>query len=299
MRSFVPFSPSFSCLAFTFLLLVQAWVIGPSRAQYCESENPFSGGLDCTQIVGGSADEAETACTAIGLAMPGAIGTFTPEGRCPLYSDSDKFGGECERSRDDLDGGLVVASVLELDETSPFANCDGLANVCNTFIQGEWKAAPACEGASEDQNSEDGDATTTPIQGDGEGIEPASPALPAEVQTIADGFEFTEGPIWIPSEGADPELPTNTLLFSDMRRSIIYEWSEDKGLGIYANDSFGTNGKALDLDGQLISFRSGTSRDVAQGAHQENVTVLASSYEVRKMKGHTMALKTNKQTKIS
>jgi gluconolactonase len=262
------------------LLLLQG--LGTSEAQFCESENPFSGGLDCTQILTGSVEEAEAAC-GVGLAMPGAAGTFTEEGRCPLYTDAGALGGECETTRDDL-GGLVVASVLEFDESSPFASCDGLANVCNTFIQGQWKPASAC-GGGDDNTSEDGE-NTTPVEGEEEEGEEAvvpvvasSPALPAEVETIADGFEFTEGPLWIPTAGADPELPTSTLLFSDMRRGVIYQWNEESGLEVYANDSFGTNGKALDLAGNLISFRSGTARDVAQGSDQANATVLASDYE--------------------
>merc|ERR1712188_17283 len=139
--AFAPTRRALHPLAFLHLLLQG------SEAQFCESANPFSGGLDCTQIVTGSVEDAEAAC-GVGLAMPGAAGTFTKEGRCPLYTDAGALGGECETTRDDL-GGLVVASVLELDESSPFANCDGLANVCNTFIQGQWKPASACGGGDD------------------------------------------------------------------------------------------------------------------------------------------------------
>merc|ERR1712188_155449 len=117
------------------------------------------------------------------------------------------------------------------------------------------------------------------LHGEAVPVAASSPALPAEVETIADGFEFTEGPIWIPTAGADPELPTSTLLFSDMRRGTIYQWNEESVLEVYSNDSFGTNGKALDLAGNLISFRSGKARDVAQGPDMANATVLASDFE--------------------
>uniref|UniRef100_A0A7S2Z888 SMP-30/Gluconolactonase/LRE-like region domain-containing protein n=1 Tax=Chloropicon laureae TaxID=464258 RepID=A0A7S2Z888_9CHLO len=106
----------------------------------------------------------------------------------------------------------------------------------------------------------------------------SSPALNAEVETLADGFEFTEGPIWIPATGANASLPNATLLFSDMRTNTIYSWSEADGIGVYSNNSMGTNGKALDLDGQLVGFRSGP-RNVARGADPETAQVVASEYE--------------------
>ena len=250
-----------------------------STVGFCESENRFSGGLDCTQFVTGTAEEAKEAC-AQGLTMPSVAGSFTEGARCPLYLDKIRLGGECERQ---LESGLVVRSVLEFDEDSPFASCSGLENVCTTFIQGQWKPASACGGGGDSDSSPDlpAPSETEPTSEEEKevgGVPANSPELAAEVETLADGFDFTEGPIWIPSQGADPSLPPSTLLFSDMRRNVIYSWSNATGLGVYTNESMGTNGKAFDLDGQLIGFRSGP-RNVARGADPKSATVLAGGYE--------------------
>lgn len=259
-------------------LLLFFFALGSIQAQddvgYCESPNPFSDGLDCTQILSGTVEEAEEACNQ-GLGMPGVQGTFTANGRCPLYSAEDRaFGGECERASNDL----VVASVLEAIQGSPFADCSMLENVCSTFIQGTWKPAAACDGVPPETVPLDTDKEAEAETG---GDSPAnSPELPAKVEVLADGFEFTEGPIWIPQTGVDASLPPSTLLFSDMRTSTIYSWSEGQGVQVYSNESMGTNGKAFDGNGNLVGFRSGT-RDVVSGSldDPEAVTVLASGFE--------------------
>ena len=42
-----------------------------------------------------------------------------------------------------------------------------------------------------------------------------------EIEVVAEGFQFTEGPVW------DPE--TNALYFSDLPEGLIYKWTEKDG----------------------------------------------------------------------
>ena len=77
----------------------------------------------------------------------------------------------------------------------------------------------------------------------------------AVLEKIAEGFEWSEGPVWIPGE--------ECLLFSDIPRNTIYSWKESEGLRVYLRPAgyfssnppgkeLGTNGLALDREGRLI-----------------------------------------------
>lgn len=63
----------------------------------------------------------------------------------------------------------------------------------------------------------------------------------AEVEIVADGFVFTEGPVW---DG-------DGLLFSDVRVNKIMRYTEDGAVSLYIDD-IGTNGLYFDNEGLLI-----------------------------------------------
>lgn len=100
------------------------------------------------------------------------------------------------------------------------------------------------------------------------------------IEVIAEGFTWSEGPVWIPQE--------QCLLFSDVPRNIIYKWSEAGGLeqflkpagysGLqYRPGGKGTNGLAIDRQGRLLLCRQG-DREVARLAagYQQPVPVFES-----------------------
>ena len=77
----------------------------------------------------------------------------------------------------------------------------------------------------------------------------------AEVEQIATGFTFTEGPIWM----KDGEF----LLFSDVPQNVIYRWKEGQGLKEFLKPSGytgstprggepGSNGLTVDSQGRLV-----------------------------------------------
>src|SRR5437588_4156700 len=56
----------------------------------------------------------------------------------------------------------------------------------------------------------------------------------AVLEVLADGFIWSEGPVWVPRDGG-------YLLFSDIPRNSIMKWQEGKGISLYLRPS-GYNG---------------------------------------------------------
>jgi gluconolactonase len=66
----------------------------------------------------------------------------------------------------------------------------------------------------------------------------------AELTCLGTGYEFTEGPVWVPAEQA--------LYFSDIPGDTRWRWTEGRGMEIAARPTFKGNGMALDNDGQIL-----------------------------------------------
>ncbi|HEU4335595.1 MAG TPA: SMP-30/gluconolactonase/LRE family protein [Candidatus Eisenbacteria bacterium] len=118
--------------------------------------------------------------------------------------------------------------------------------------------------------------------------DPALDAIvPADVRAerLAEGFQFTEGPVWTP-DGA--------LLFSDPNANRIYRWSERDGLSLFRDRSGydgadvaeygqpGSNGLAFDPRGRLSIDEHGRRRVVRLEA-DGGVTVLADRYDGKRL----------------
>ena len=82
-------------------------------------------------------------------------------------------------------------------------------------------------------------------------------------EIIADGFEWTEGPVWLPGQ--------NILLFSDIPVNSVFQWSEEGGVKLYLKPSgytdslkrggeSGSNGLLIDRDGHLVLCQHGDRR---------------------------------------
>lgn len=83
------------------------------------------------------------------------------------------------------------------------------------------------------------------------------------VSVIAQGFEWSEGPLWI----EDKQM----LLFSDVPTNTIYQWTEKDGVKVYLKPSGytgsaprggepGSNGLTLDGQGHLVICQHGDRR---------------------------------------
>lgn len=88
----------------------------------------------------------------------------------------------------------------------------------------------------------------------------------AQIEVLASGFDWSEGPLWLESEQA--------LIFSDVPSNQIWKWSEQDSLTLYLNPSGylgdradkrepGSNGLALDISGNLILCQHG-ERQIAR-----------------------------------
>src|SRR5690606_6149467 len=85
----------------------------------------------------------------------------------------------------------------------------------------------------------------------------------ATLDTISDGYRWTEGPVWI------PEL--NALLFSDVPQNTVFKWTEKDGASEYLKPSGhtgntegyrepGSNGLTLNSAGELVLCQHGDRR---------------------------------------
>ncbi|HKD41801.1 MAG TPA: SMP-30/gluconolactonase/LRE family protein [Myxococcaceae bacterium] len=112
-------------------------------------------------------------------------------------------------------------------------------------------------------------------------IVPAS----ATIEKIAEGFQFTEGPVW---------HPDGYLLFSDPNNNVIYRWTPDGQVSIYRTKSGykgfdigeyhqpGSNGLTLDREGRLTVNEHGNRR-VTRLEKNGVVTVLADRFEGKRL----------------
>ncbi len=88
-----------------------------------------------------------------------------------------------------------------------------------------------------------------------------------EVKKLADGFQFTEGPVWNKEGGY--------LLFSDIPANTIYKWSPGEGVTVFRDSSNNSNGLTYDAEGNLlVAEHSGRkiARISSDGDYEEVVT---------------------------
>jgi gluconolactonase len=107
-----------------------------------------------------------------------------------------------------------------------------------------------------------------------------------KVFKLADGFKFTEGPIWIHDGGF--------LLFSDPNSNIIYKYTKEGQLSVFREKSGyegadiaeygqpGSNGLTLDPQGRLTINQHGNHR-VIRLEKNGTLTVLADNYEGKRL----------------
>jgi gluconolactonase len=107
----------------------------------------------------------------------------------------------------------------------------------------------------------------------------------ARIEKIATGFDFTEGPVY---------MPQGYLLFSDIPRNTIYKWMPDgtvsefrKPSGFNGKDAppgafIGSNGLTHDREGRLIICQHGNGRIIRLEKNGAE-TVLADKYEGKRL----------------
>jgi sugar lactone lactonase YvrE len=87
----------------------------------------------------------------------------------------------------------------------------------------------------------------------------------AQIEVLAKGFTWTEGPVWVPQQAG------GYLLFSDIPRNSVFQWQEGQGVRLFLHPSGytgrefyglepGSNGLLLDPQGRLVSCEHGDRR---------------------------------------
>jgi gluconolactonase len=87
----------------------------------------------------------------------------------------------------------------------------------------------------------------------------------AKLEILADGFTWTEGPLWM------GDKDSGHLLFSDIPRNSIFKWTAKDGIQLFMNPSGytgvtyyglepGANGLLKDIDGNLVMCEHGDRR---------------------------------------
>jgi gluconolactonase len=112
----------------------------------------------------------------------------------------------------------------------------------------------------------------------------------ARVEVIAEGFQFTEGPLWLEKE--------QMLLLSDIPGNTIYKWTEANGKEVYVKPGgytdtakrggfMGPNGLALSKEGKLIVCQHGDRRiaimDASLSTPQSKFITLAGAYNGKRL----------------
>jgi gluconolactonase len=92
-------------------------------------------------------------------------------------------------------------------------------------------------------------------------------------EKVADGFLFTEGPLW---------HPQGFLLFSDMPGDHLRRWSAADGVATFRKPCNQTNGLAWDTAGRLIACEHATSR-LTRTEPDGRIAVLASRYDGKEL----------------
>lgn len=108
----------------------------------------------------------------------------------------------------------------------------------------------------------------------------------ATIEVLADGFDWSEGPVWIPKG--------EYVLFSDIPRNQIIKWKEGEGASVYkekvgysGDEPFtgsepGTNGLMLDSKGRLFLCCHG-DRCVKRMTRKGEFVTVASKYRKKRL----------------
>ena len=99
-------------------------------------------------------------------------------------------------------------------------------------------------------------------------------SLDQDVEVLSTGYVIAEGPLWWSDDGY--------LLFSEVRGSRRWRWSEGEGVTLVQEPTNNANGLTRDPLGRLVMCEGGARR-VVRVEHDGSTTVVASSYQGRRL----------------
>jgi gluconolactonase len=118
-----------------------------------------------------------------------------------------------------------------------------------------------------------------------ERLDPALDALiaaDAVIENLGSGFNWSEGPIWVPAQGA--------LLFSDVPENRVYRWKDGEGISVFLEPSGftgrqyngrerGSNGLTLDAQDRLVLCQHGDRRVARLAADGKSFETVVDKFE--------------------
>jgi gluconolactonase len=120
----------------------------------------------------------------------------------------------------------------------------------------------------------------------------------AELEVLAGGFDWAEGPVWVPRDGG-------YLLCSDIPKNSIIKWQEGHGKSVFLKPSGytgsedrlkepGSNGLTLDSEGRLVVCDHGERRVYRLEKDGKTKTTLADRYQGKRFNSpNDLAYKSN------
>ncbi len=105
----------------------------------------------------------------------------------------------------------------------------------------------------------------------------------AVIEKLAEGFDWSEGPVW---------MPGGHLLFSDVPMNTVFKWQEGRGVSVFAQPSGyegntprggepGSNGLTRDRQGRILMCQHGNRR-VARLEADGQISRIAEYYKMRR-----------------
>ena len=242
----------------------------------------------------------------IGITIPERVGTFDPTGSTVVFETAlDDYAevwadGELARELGQMGGSVVsgwnapnrliigrgVKSGQKI-QLAVFGMNGPISNPPTNFIWMRYARLEFHKGSA-------GPVSLTPQEVNVQVLylDPAMDAIVGpnpKIFKLAEGFQFTEGPVWVP-----PRDDGGYLLFSDPNSNTIHKYTPDQGLSVFRQPSGysgadiaeygqpGSNGLTLDAQGRLTINEHGNRR-VTRREKGGSVTVLADRYEGKRL----------------
>src|SRR5262249_13618895 len=95
-----------------------------------------------------------------------------------------------------------------------------------------------------------------------------------ELETIATGYQFTEGPLW---------LPGGRLLFQDVKSSKTHEWLPGGAVRMLREKTRGANGQTIDPSGGIVFCEQDGRRVSWMDRDGSQVRTIAERYEGKRL----------------
>ena len=95
-----------------------------------------------------------------------------------------------------------------------------------------------------------------------------------EVEAVATGFQFTEGPLW---------LPDGALLFQDVEAERTYRLAPDGVVGVLREGTGAANGQTFDADGRIVFCEQNGRRVSRMRPDGTGVETLAERFQGKRL----------------